>query len=197
MKNITRPALAAGALLAVAAVLTACGPTVSKTPAAPPSVFTPAPLPPSSAPAAPATPDNTGPPGTSFTVTTTDDAGNAVVYTVTLTKFDQHAGLTPYESTSNAADRMAAARFTVTGVTGQESDDANNDATVTGADTTEYSPSFLSVSDGPNFNGGEFSVAPGQTVSGWVAFEVPAGAVVATVGWTPGLSGPGATWTLG
>jgi hypothetical protein len=186
----TVAALAAGAsVIAVAA----CGPTVSKT-AALPSTFTPSPVasaPATSAPAAPATsaePVTTGPLGTTFTVTE-DGASGATSYTVTAVKVDQHAALTSYESLQTAGDHMAAVRFTVKGVTGQDSDDANNNASITGADTTEYPASFLNVTDGPNFNGGTFRVSPGQTVSGWVAFEVPAGA--------SGFSSQAATWKLG
>jgi hypothetical protein len=193
--NITKAAIA-GALLAgtSALTLTACGPTVSKAPATAPKATrasSSAPVPSSPAPV------TSGPLGTSFTVTTTDAAGNPVAYTVALTQVDQHAALTPYESENNPADHMAAARFTITGVTGQESDDANSDASATGSDTTEYAPSFLNVSDGPNFSNGEFEVGPGQVVSGWVSFEVPQGATVASVSWQPGFDSPAATWTLG
>jgi hypothetical protein len=198
--KITRAALAAGIAAAGAVTVAACGPTVAKTPAAttppastsPAAVFTPAPT----TPASPS-PVTSGPLGTSFTITTTDNSGNAVVYTVTASRIDQHAGLTPYETLTNPADHMAAVRFTITGVTGQESDDANSVASVTGADTTEYSASFSGVSDGPNFSSGEFEVGPGQAVSGWVAFEVPAGGTVASVAWQPGFQSPAATWTLG
>lgn len=183
-------AVAAGA--ALAAGLAACGPTVSKADA-PPSTFAPSPSSPATSP-----PATSGPLGTTFKVTTTDDSGNAVAYTVTLGKVDQHAGLTAYEALDKPGDHMAAARFTITGVTGQESDDANNDATVVGTDTTEYQPSFTSVADGGNFNGGTFSVSPGETVSGWVAFELAPGQSAASVQWSPaaGFSGSHATWTL-
>jgi len=178
--------------------LAACGPaTVAKAPPAPSS----------SAPAAPAattapapvpsdTPVTTGPLGTSFTITTTDSSGAATVYTVALTEIVQHATLTQYETLQNPADHMAAARFSVTGVTGQSSDDANNDAAATGNDTVGYSPSFLPVTDAPNFSYGTFRVGPGQTVSGDVTFEVPPGTVLASVSWSPGFDGASATWNL-
>jgi hypothetical protein len=200
--NITRTAFAAGTLLAGAAAVAACSaPTVSKTAqhvsnqggnagSAPTAIFTPTPPSPTAAPA------TSGPLGTSFTVTTTDEQGAAVVYTVTAVKVDQHTGLGPYETLNNASDHMAAVRFTITGVTGQENDDANSDADVTGSDTNEYQFSAIDVTAGPNFSSGDFEVGPGQTVSGWVAFELPAGATVASVSWEPGFDSPAATWTL-
>jgi hypothetical protein len=141
-------------------------------------------------------PVTTGPLGTTFTVTTQDNQGQDVSYTVKLTNVDQHAGLGAYETLNNPNDHMAAARFTVSGVTGQVNDNANSNATAIGTDTTAYSAAFNSITDGPNFNSGEFTVAPGETVSGWVAFEVPSGQRVASIQWAPGYSGDHATWTL-
>jgi hypothetical protein len=193
-KTVTSALLAGASVLAVAA----CGPAVSKTPAPPVTRASSQSASTLAAPAssAPATPDNTGPLGTSYTVTTTDDKGNAVVYTVTLVKVDQRASLTQYETLTDPADHMAAARFTITGVTGQVSDDANSDAAATGSDTTEFSPSAMTVADGPNFSYGEFEAGPGQTVSGWVSFEVPPGTALASVAWQPSFEGPAATWVL-
>ena len=166
------------------------------TAAAPSSVAVPgaATAPPSSP-----SPVTSGPIGTTFTVTTQDDNGNNVSYNVTADRVDQHAGLGPYETLTNNADHMAAVRFTITGVTGQVSDDANSDAVAIGSDTTEYQPSFNSVTDGGNFDSGQFSVSPGETVSGWESFEVPPGKTIASVQWSPdsSLGGSNATWTVG
>jgi hypothetical protein len=201
MRNITRTALAAGGIAVTAAVLAACSPaSVAKAPAPPPAAaaatFTPAPAAPATT-AAPPAPSTTGPLGTTFVVTSTDDNGNPVSYRVTLVKVDQGAALGPYESLTNPADHMAAARFTITGVTGQSGDDADSDANAIGTDTTEYQASFTEIADGPNFNSGEFEAGPGQTVSGWVSFEIPSGQRVASVQWSAGFDGPAATWTLG
>jgi hypothetical protein len=199
--RMTRIALTAGAALTIAAVA-ACGTTsIAKTtaPSAPAPTGTAAAGNQGSAPAPSPTspPANTGPLGTAYKVTTTDDSGNPVSYSVTLVKVDQRAGLGAYQSLVNPADHMVAARFTITGVSGQVSDDSNSDANVIGSDTTEYESSYLSVTDGPNFNAGEFEVSPGQTVSGWVSFELPSGVTAASVDWQPGLEGGAATWTLG
>jgi hypothetical protein len=201
MRKITRTAFAIGGIAATAAALTACGtPSVTR-PATPPAApasnaaFTPPPAAPAT-PAAPPAPVTTGPLGTTFVVTSTDETGNPVSYRVTLVKVDQRAALGPYETTQNPADHMAAARFTITGVTGQSSDDADSDANAIGTDTTEYQASFTEIADGPNFNSGEFEAGPGQTVSGWVPFEIPSGQRVASVQWSAGFDGPAATWTL-
>jgi hypothetical protein len=116
---------------------------------------------------------------------------------VTAVTVDQHAGLGSYETLNNNADHMAAVRFTIKGVTGQVSDDANSDAVAVGSDTTEYQSSFNTVTDGGNFNSGNFAVSPGETVSGWVSFEVPPGKTIASVQWSPNsFGGSHATWTV-
>jgi hypothetical protein len=199
MRNITRTALAASGIAAAAALTAYGAASVGKTPPASlPSVFTPA-AEPAAAASSPAqsSPDTTGPLGTSFTVTTENDQGQPVSYTVTLVKVDQHAALAPYASVQDAGDHIAAARFSITGVSGQESDDANNDASATGTDTTGYPSTVNEVTDGPNFSYGQFTVSAGQTESGWVMFELPAGVTVASVSWQPGMDGPAATWNLG
>jgi hypothetical protein len=42
------------------------------------------------------------------------------------------------------------------------------------------------VTAGTNFNSGEFDVSPGQTVTGWVSFELAPGATMASIQWSPG-----------
>lgn len=158
-------------------------------------------VPPSSAPSSPASapPDSSsGPVGTPFTVQSTDDNGNPVTYQVAVTKVDQHAELAAFNTLDNPADHMAAVRFTVTGVKGQSSDDVLSDATAYGKDTTTYEASLNDVKEGSAFNSGSWQVGPGQTVSGWAAFELPPGATVAQVKWTPtaGMSDSSATWNV-
>lgn len=187
--------IAAGAAAAALAALTACASTAVKA-TAPPTIFTPSAAPPPATTPPPA-PVTSGPAGTSFTVTTQDDSGASVSYTVTLVKVDQEAALAAYTELAAPGDHMAAAEFRITGVTGQVSDDANNDAGAVGTDTTEYPYSDNAVTDGPNFSYGEFAVSAGQTVSGWVSFELPAGQQVASVQWTPNIfEGSHATWTV-
>src|ERR1700722_431066 len=172
-----------------------------KQPVAPPTSAaptTPAPAAPTT-PAAPSTPaqTTTGPLGTTFVYTGQDDNGDNVSYDVTLTQVDQHAPLGQYETLSNPKDHLVAARFTLKGVTGSVSDDANGDATATSANTTEYQPSFDSTTDGPNFSSGEWEVSPGLVQSGWVTFEVPPGQNVTQIQWTPFDNGSFVTWNVG
>jgi hypothetical protein len=134
----------------------------------------------------------TGAVGTTFTVT----SSGGTSYDVTLDKVTQNAALAPYETLENAADHAAAAEFTIKGDSGQSSDDANSDADAIGSDQTEYQSSFTSLTV-PDFSGGVFNVAAGQTEKGWVAFELPPGVSVAQVQWAPGLDSAAATWTVG
>jgi hypothetical protein len=202
--NITkRPVALAIGTCGLLAAAGCAGATVTKTvtatssgAAAPSSAAAAATSAPPAPPSSPS-PVTSGPLGTAFTVTTQDDNGNNVSYTVTAETVDQHAGLGPYETLDNNADHMAAVKFTITGVTGQVSDDADSDAVAIGTDTTEYQPSFNDVTDGGNFNSGSFAVAPGETVSGWVAFEVPPGQTIASVQWSPNsFESSHATWTV-
>lgn len=191
MNRISRPVTAA---LITAAALAAggCATTAVHKAAATPAASTTAPA---AAPSAPepsdSTTDLTGSTGTTFTVTADDGTS----YDVTLSKVIQHARLGQYDTLTNYADHAAAAQFTITGDTGQSSDDVNNDADVIGSDQTQYQ--YTSLTSLPNFSYGEFKVAPGQTVKGWVTFELPPGVKIAQVQWAPGFDGPAATWTVG
>jgi len=132
-----------------------------------------------------------GPIGTTFTVTSSDGTS----YDVTLDKVIQHARLGPYDSLTNYQDHAAAARFTITGDTGQSGDDVNNDANVIGSDQVQYQSTSLTSL--PNFSYGDFKVAPGQTVKGWVTFELPPGTTIAQIQWAPGgIDSQAATWTV-
>lgn len=151
-----------------------------------------------SAPAAtPTSSLSTEPVGGSFQDTTTDNTtGATAVYNVTLDKVDQSAALGPYETLTNASDHMAGAEFTIAGTSGQTSDDANSDAVAVGTDGQDYTASFDTITDGTNFQNGEFNVAAGQSVNGWVAFELPPGVSIVSIQWAPG-GGRAATWTVG
>jgi hypothetical protein len=134
--------------------------------------------------------------GTTFTVTGTDDSGNPMSYDVTLDRVLSPAALTPYE-TVNAGSYEIGAEFTVTGKTGTASDDANSDAVAIGSDQQTYTFDSNNIAAGTNFNEGDWTVTPGQTSVGWVAFALPDGVTLASVQWAPGISGATATWTLG
>ncbi len=135
--------------------------------------------------------------GTFSDTTTNNTTGATAVYNVTLDKVDQNAALGPYETPTNANGHMAGAEFTIVGQSGQTSDDAKDDAVAVGTDGQDYTSSVLAITDGTNFNYGDFNVAAGQTVNGWVSFELPPGVTIASVQWSPGFSGQAATWTVG
>lgn len=136
--------------------------------------------------------------GDSFTVSAQNDNGNQVTYRVKLTKVDAHAELGPYETTDNPKAHMEAARFTITGITGQANDDALSNALGITGSTDTITPSLNDVTDGGTFNAGSWNVGPGQSVSGWVPFEVPPGQHLASVQWVPdaGMGSATATWRI-
>jgi len=198
----TATAITAGAAVAVAlgGGLAACSTgSVSKVPAPKTSAPTPATSAPKAAPKpTPSSNPNSGPLGTTYQVGGTDSNSNSTTYKVTAVTVDQHSPLAPYDSLTNSADHLAAVKFRITGVTGQSSDDANNNASVISGDTTQYPSTLNSTTDGPNFSSGSFTLAPGQTASGWVTFELPPGQSIASVQWVPssGLSDQAGTWTV-
>jgi hypothetical protein len=177
---------------AVVALLSGCSASISALPstsgASPGYKFTPA-----------STPQDvlTGPVGVTFRVTTTDDSGNEVVYEVTLAEVDQNAPGGTRTQLQSTSDHLAAARFTIKGVTGQSSDDANTNAIAIDAGSHDYEAALIGTSDGGNFSDGEWTVGPGEIESGWVTFEVPPGETVAGVQWKPWSSNNSATWTVG
>jgi len=151
-----------------------------------------------SAPAATPTPSlNTEPVGGTFSVSGPNGPSGAnTTYNVTLDKVDQHAALGPYETLTNGNDHVTGAEFTIAGKSGQTSDDVNSDAVAVGTDGQDYTFSADAITDGTNFNYGEFNVTAGQSVNGWVSFELPPGVSIASVQWAPG-GGQAATWTVG
>ena len=186
-------ALLAGGVGALA-VIAACG-SVSK--ASAPAASTP----PVAAPAATAAPSPapsptstlTGPVGTVYQVT--DDSGNKM--TVTLTRMIDPALGADQFSTPNNEFRFVGAVFTLKGVSGTFSDDANSDATVVGSNVQSYTADFNSIAGVTNFNNGEFNLTPGTTSIGAVTFQVPDGVKVASVQWSGSIfGGPPATWVV-
>ena len=133
----------------------------------------------------------TSPLGATFTVTSYDGTST---YDVTLDKVTQHVKLGQYDTLNNDQDHAAAAEFSITGRSGSSRDDAFVNANAIGSDQTEYQSSPI-TENLPQFSYGEFRVAPGQTVKGWVTFELPPGVTVAQVQWASG-DGGAVTWTV-
>jgi hypothetical protein len=190
--------------LALAGGLAACGTTVTKVEGSPAAPASSAPssasatTPTAQASPSPSSGPLSGPVGTTYEDTGANGPnGQNTVYTVTLVQVEQQATLTQDESLTNGSDHVTAAEFSITGKTGESSDDANSDAVAVGTDSQDYTASFDDVTAGTNFNDGQFDVTPGQTVTGWVSFELAPGATMASIQWAPGADSQTATWTLG
>jgi hypothetical protein len=80
-----------------------------------------------------------------------------------------------YESVPGGT-RLVAIEFAMTGDgPGTVNSDANADATLIGTDGQAYTASFDDIQGCTNFSLGEFTLAPGQSEKGCVAFAVPNG----------------------
>jgi len=76
-------------------------------------------------------------------------------------------------------------------------DDANDDAELVGTDGRDYTPDFDAVSQCTNFDSGEYSIEPGEKVTGCVVFALPAGVAPAKLLWTPaGFSNDFGEWLI-
>jgi hypothetical protein len=142
----------------------------------------------------------TGPVGTTFTATDTNDSGATVKYSVTLDKVIQHAQPNNSFDSAPAGDHLLAAEFTIKGLVGDDQDDANNDASAVGNNSQTYQSGFESLAEGTNFNNGQFNTSPGSVSVGWVSFEIKNGVKVSSIQWNldSGMTGTApATWTVG
>jgi hypothetical protein len=139
-------------------------------------------------------PTNTlsGPVGTVYKVT--DDSGN--VMTVKLTQvIDPAQGADQY-TTPNNGFRFVGVVFTLNGVSGTFSDDANSDATLIGSNSQTYTFDASNLAGVTNFNNGEYNLTPGQTSVGAVAFQVPDRVKVSSIQWGGTFGSSAATWTV-
>ncbi len=120
-------------------------------------------------------------------------------YSVTLDRVIQHARPDNGFDTAPAGSHLAAAEFTIKGISGTDQDDANSDAAAIGNDQQTYESGFEGLAAGTNFNSGSFNTSAGSSSKGWVAFEVKNGVKVLSIQWSPssGMSGSApATWTV-
>jgi hypothetical protein len=151
----------------------------------------------SAAPESPAPPgSSSGPVGTTFKVTGFDHSQKTDTYDVTLIAVSQSAAPKTSFDAAKAGHHLAYAEIKVTAVTGHPQDDANLDATAHGSDQQVYQPSFSSVAAGTNFSDGDFDLNPGQTVIGYVSYEVPNSTKITSVAWDSNLQGDVVTWTV-
>jgi hypothetical protein len=140
----------------------------------------------------------TGTVGTAFEVSGTDENGNITHYKVQIVKW------IPVAAPDNSFDAapkghfLAAAEFKITGVSGQSQNDA--DTTTQMISTTGHlaEDNIGGIKDGTDFNGGDFSVGPGQVEVGYVSFIVPISQKINTIQWSDDgfTGGPVVTWKV-
>lgn len=156
---------------------------------------TTAPGAPASTKAAPS-PSNSlsGPVGTVYTVT--DPSGDKM--SVTLTKVIDPAQGADQFTTPDNGNRFVGTVFSINGMSGTFSDDANNDATLIGSNGQTYTADFDSIAGYTNFNDGEYTVGPGENSVGAVTFRVPVTVKLAKIEWSAngGFGGAPAEWLV-
>jgi hypothetical protein len=137
------------------------------------------------------------PPGVVGATFTLDD-GTGSAYRVTLVKAIDPARGAAQTDTADSGKRFVGLVFKIKALSGDlQGEDADNDAVLVGADGQKYRAAPNGIAGYTNFNHGAIQVAPGDTVTGAVAFHVPAGVTVSTIQWTA-LSGfgPMVEWTV-
>jgi hypothetical protein len=123
-----------------------------------------------------------------------DSHGN--VMTVKLTNVIDPAQGVDQSSTPNNGFRLVGAVFTLSGVSGTFSDDANSNATIVGSNGLSYTASANSIAGVTNFN--NYILTPGVHSVGAVTFQIPTGIKVSAIQWSAdgGFGGAPVTWTL-
>jgi hypothetical protein len=137
------------------------------------------------------------PPGAVGATFTLDD-GTGSAYRVTLVKTIDPARGADQAGPPDSGKRFVGLVFTIRALSGDlQGEDANNDAVLVGAGGQKYPAALSGIAGYTNFNHGAIQAAPGETVTGAVAFQVPDGVTVSTIQWTA-LSGfgPMAEWTV-
>jgi hypothetical protein len=126
------------------------------------------------------------------------DHGTGSAYRVTLVKvIDPARGANQFD-TPDSGKRFVGLVFRIKALSGNlQGEDANTDAVLVGAGGQHYPAALNRIAGYSNFHDGAIQVAPGDTVTGAVAFQVPDGAAVSAVQWTA-LSGfgPMVEWTV-
>jgi len=181
------------AILAVAAAVLGIAGCGNITKGQPPSETTPAAAASSKATPSPSN-SLSGPVGTYYAVT--DATGNKM--SITLTKVIDPAQGADQFNTPNSGNRFVGAVFTITGISGTFSDDANNDATLIGSNGQTYTADFDSIAGYTNFSNGQYNISAGEKSVGAVTFQVPLTVKVAKIEWSAngGLGGAPAEWLV-
>lgn len=137
------------------------------------------------------------PAGLGATIDVTDATGNQLA--VTLEKVDAKAVATDGFSEPDAGDQYYAAQFEIKDVGSGAWSDAPSNCTVVkdGSGQTFESAIVQSISSGP-LMADTANLAVGDSVLGWIVFEVPKGDTVTTIQFTPdsGMADSTAQWSL-
>ena len=64
------------------------------------------------------------------------------------------------------------------------SDNANNNVVVVGSDNQTYTDDTATLSEGTNFDSGDYNIGPGASTTGWVAFQLRTGVNVSKIQFT-------------
>jgi hypothetical protein len=119
-------------------------------------------------------------------------------YQVTLVKVVDPAQGAGQLGSPGSGKRLVGLVFRIKALTGSPQDeDADTDAVLVGGNGQNYSAEFSGIAGYTNFDDGIIRVAQGDTVTGAVAFQVPAGVMVSAARWSA-LSGFGSMveWDL-
>lgn len=180
-------ALACGALTLAACGTSSKATPVDNVPVTPTSAATSPPIPtlpiPTDDELTPSpTPTPTPTPSDSHVGATLRADGGDDLFDITLDAvIDPASGESEY-ATPDAGKRFVAAKFTIkSNDTDTISDNANNDATITGSDNQKYRADFNSISGCTNFDSGNVRLDPGDTLTGCVAFQLPEGVTAAKI----------------
>jgi hypothetical protein len=108
--------------------------------------------------------------------------GQDKIVDVTLVKvIDPAQGASEF-ATPDSGKRFVGAEFQIKNTgTGTFDDDANNDASVIGSDNQTYTADMNDIAGCTNFNSGSVTLAPGESATGCVNFQVPSGVTVVKV----------------
>ena len=183
--------------------------TATKTSSSPPAqTKTPSSPAPASSSAPPSNPLS-GPLNTAYKITDPDASGTngnstgTAVYDVTASQVLDPASLQAGDTfdAPPAGQHLVGVEFKIAGVSGTDSDAADNDAVVQGSNGQLYQADVLGgqLAAGTDFDGGQFSTSPGSSEVGWEAFAIPNGGTIRAIQWTPssGSGGTTVTWTAG
>jgi hypothetical protein len=105
----------------------------------------------------------------------------------------------PRDSNGNLTNSVYIATVVTILDTGSKAirDDANDDAALIGSDGQNYTPDLDAVHKCTNFHSGEYSIGPGETITGCVVFALPAGVAPAKLQWIPaGFSNDYGEWLI-